>query len=138
MVELLEDLGYRGSVRAVPPRDFYNNSHEFQMAQAAWIADYPAASTFVIQLHTCGASLAPASGFCDPRIDAMIDDALAVQVEEPAASGALWAEIDREIVDQAPWVVLTNPQVVDFVSRRVGNYQFNPEWGVLVDQLWVR
>jgi hypothetical protein len=25
-----------------------------------------------------------------------------------------------------------------FVSRRVGNYQYNPQWGILVDQLWVR
>ena len=138
MVELLEDLGYRGSVRAVPPRDFYNNSHEFQMAQAAWIADYPAASTFVIQLHTCGASLAPASGFCDPRIDAMIDDALAMQVEEPSASGALWAEIDREIVDQAPYLWLVTRIAVEFVSERIGNYQFSPQWGMLLDQLWVR
>ena len=24
------------------------------------------------------------------------------------------------------------------VSRRVGNYQYNPQWGVLLDQLWVR
>jgi hypothetical protein len=27
---------------------------------------------------------------------------------------------------------------VVFVSRRVGNVQSNPEWGVLFDQMWVR
>jgi hypothetical protein len=26
---------------------------------------------------------------------------------------------------------------VDLVSRRVGNYEFSPQWGTLVDQLWV-
>ncbi len=31
-----------------------------------------------------------------------------------------------------------NPLNVDFVSRRVGNYQHNPQWGVLLDQLWVK
>jgi hypothetical protein len=25
-----------------------------------------------------------------------------------------------------------------FLARRVGDYQYNPQWGVLVDQLWVR
>jgi hypothetical protein len=24
------------------------------------------------------------------------------------------------------------------LSRRVGNYQFDPYWSVLIDQLWVR
>jgi YVTN family beta-propeller protein len=26
---------------------------------------------------------------------------------------------------------------VDFLSRRTGGYQFNPRWGILLDQLWV-
>jgi peptide/nickel transport system substrate-binding protein len=31
-----------------------------------------------------------------------------------------------------------NGRQIDFVSRRVGNYQYNPQWGALLDQLWVR
>ena len=31
-----------------------------------------------------------------------------------------------------------NPRIVDFVSARVGNYQYHPQWGVLLDQLWVK
>jgi ABC-type transport system substrate-binding protein len=50
----------------------------------------------------------------------------------------LWAQNDRRIVDQAPWVPLYNTRSADFVSERVGNYQHHPQWGVLVDQLWVR
>jgi hypothetical protein len=45
--------------------------------------------------------------------------------------------IDSQIVDQAPWLPLVNPKVVDVLSKRVGNYQYNPS-GVLIDQLWVR
>ena len=29
------------------------------------------------------------------------------------------------------------PRRADFVSRRVGNYQYNPQWGALLDQMWV-
>jgi hypothetical protein len=35
-------------------------------------------------------------------------------------------------------VNLVTPSITDFVSRRVGNYQYNPQLGVLLDQLWVR
>jgi hypothetical protein len=27
---------------------------------------------------------------------------------------------------------------VNFLSKRVGNYQYSPENGMLIDQLWVR
>jgi hypothetical protein len=29
-------------------------------------------------------------------------------------------------------------KAVGFVSKRVGNYQYNPQFGVLIDQVWVR
>jgi peptide/nickel transport system substrate-binding protein len=37
-----------------------------------------------------------------------------------------------------PWLPLVTPKLIDFVSRRVGNYQYSPVWGMLIDQLWVR
>jgi hypothetical protein len=70
------------------------------------------------------------SGFSDPEIDAMIDHALEVQAEDPASSGALWAEIDRAIADKAPYLWLVNPREPGFVSERVGNYQVSAQWGV--------
>ena len=138
MVDMLEDLGYRASVRAVPEEDFYSPTTEFQMGFQGWAPDYPAASSMFNQLLTCDAFFPPLSGFCDPRIDAMIDHATAVQADDPVASGALWAEIDREIVDQAPFLWLVNPIAFEFVSERVGNYQSNLQYGVLLNQLWVR
>ena len=139
MVELLEDLGYRGSVRPVPHREFYRRGREFQMAVNAWGAVYPAASDFIASLHKCGATFnPPLSGFCDPAIDELIDRANEIQLEDPAAAGALWAETDREIVDQAPYLWLLNPQDASFVSERVGNYQSHPQWGPLLNQFWVR
>jgi YVTN family beta-propeller protein len=139
LVELLEDLGYRGSVRAVPARDIYRPGREFQMVVTGWGPFYPAASDFIASLHKCGATFhLILSGFCDPAIDTMIDRAIELQLEDPAAAGALWAETDREIVDQAPYLWLLNPQDASFVSERVGNYQQSSQWGVLLNQLWVR
>jgi hypothetical protein len=31
-----------------------------------------------------------------------------------------------------------NRKEVDFLAKRVGNYQFHPQWGPLIDQMWVR
>jgi ABC-type transport system substrate-binding protein len=50
----------------------------------------------------------------------------------------MWAQADRTVTDQAPLVPLVTPSQFDFVSHRVGNYQYNPQFGVLLDQLWVR
>ena len=108
------------------------------MVLDAWLRDYPAASNFIISLFTCEHSYTPSAGFCDPQIDAMIDRATQMQLDDPAAAGALWAEVDRAIVDQAPYVWLVNPIDVEFVSERVGNYQYNTEWYELLNQLWVR
>ena len=139
MVELLEDLGYRGSVRPVPPRGHLRPGRKFQMVLTGWFPLYPAASDFIASLHKCGATFHTIrSGFCDPAIDAMIDRAIEIQLEDPAAAGALWAEIDRAVVDQAPYLWLVNPPAPRFRLERVGNYQLSPQWGVLLNQLWVR
>ena len=60
------------------------------------------------------------------------------RLTNPSAARGLWERIDRQTVDQAPWVPLVNPKVVDVLSKRVGNYQYSLGGGMLIDQLWVR
>jgi peptide/nickel transport system substrate-binding protein len=137
LVKLLDDLGYRGSARYVPFEQFVRPDNEFQMASTGWAADYPAASTFINRLR-CDAT-GFSGGFCSPRIDDMIDRATKLQLEDPAAAGALWAKIDRAFVDQAPAMWVYNPIAIEFVSERVGNYQWSPQWtSELLNQLWVQ
>ena len=50
----------------------------------------------------------------------------------------MWGAVDREVVDRAAAIPLFNPKAIEVVSRRVGNAQYNPQWGLLLDQLWVR
>jgi peptide/nickel transport system substrate-binding protein len=75
---------------------------------------------------------------CDPSIDRQIERAATQQVTNPDVARGLWERIDRQTVDQAPWVPLINPNVLDVVSKRVGNYQFSPAGGMLIHQLWVQ
>jgi peptide/nickel transport system substrate-binding protein len=79
-----------------------------------------------------------AAEFCDPYIDREVKGALTEQATNPQAARRLWERIDRQTVDKAPWVPLVTPKTVDILSKRVGNFQFNPMWAMLIDQLWVR
>jgi peptide/nickel transport system substrate-binding protein len=147
-VSVLRRLGYRASLVQRPLPTYFptisDTRNHVQIAFDNWIADYPAASDFINVLLSCR-SFHPASpsngnraGFCNRKIDAQIGRALSAQASSPDTVGPLWAQIDRQIVDQAPWVPMTNPKAIDFVSERVGGYQYNPQWGMLIDQLWVR
>jgi peptide/nickel transport system substrate-binding protein len=75
---------------------------------------------------------------CDPSLDAKIANTLREEPVNPGLALQDWTAIDHEIVNQAADVPLSNELDSDFVARRVGDYQYNPQWGVLMDQLWVR
>jgi ABC-type transport system substrate-binding protein/class 3 adenylate cyclase/streptogramin lyase len=138
LVVLLGELGYDARIERHSKEDFFDPKREFQMALGAWSADFSAASTFFNGFLTCDAAIAPLTGFCDRQVDEMAEQATSLQIDDPVAAGALWAKVDRAIVDQAPYVWLTNPNTIGFVSERVGNYQFSLQWGTLLNQLWVQ
>ena len=149
LVSVLNQLGYRASLQVITEwnaynRRLYDSRQRMQVGWFAWYQDYPAPSDFISPLLACH-SFVPdnpgnlnAAEFCNQRIDAQATQALALQPSAPSAAGSLWARIDQEIVGQAPWVPVYNPRSLVVLSRRVGNYQFDPYWSVLIDQLWVR
>jgi peptide/nickel transport system substrate-binding protein len=140
--KLLRSLGYRPRLKRISDIAYLQlrPSDRRRRAQAglmSWFADFPAASNFIDTFFSCRAS-ANWSEFCDRGIDSRIRRAIALQSTDPYLANQLWAELDAAIVDQAPFVPLVTLKQVDIVSRRVGNYQFHTQWGVLLDQLWVR
>ena len=58
--------------------------------------------------------------------------------QNPTAAPALWQRAERAILARAPVVPMYNLQDATFVAKRVGNVQQHPQWGVLLDRLWVR
>jgi peptide/nickel transport system substrate-binding protein len=110
-----------------------------------WLADYPSAAGFLRPQFTCGAFV-PAdpvhtsnfAEFCDPSIDQRIARAVQAQAANPPAASVLWPQIERAILEEAPVIPAFNPRTAVFVSERVGNFQINPQWGLLVDQAWVK
>ena len=148
MVQTLRQLGYRASLRLLPDSTFFayinDSRNHAQVIDGGWSADYPSADAFIGKLACAyfvpGNALATAdvSEFCDPALDRQIARAAAQQATNPAAAAVQWARLDRQLTDLAIWVPTVTPNEVDFLSRRVRNYQYNPIWGALIDQFWLR
>jgi len=146
VVSVLDRLGYEAHLKSFATPGSYaavvaDSRNQAQIGFAFWIADYPAASDFINPLLSCAAFTPRSPGstnwaeFCDKGIDAQIRQAM--QATGPAAD-QLWTRIDHELVNRAPLVPLVDRTWIDFVSKRVGNYQFSWQAGPLLDQLWVR
>jgi YVTN family beta-propeller protein len=152
MASVLRELGYRATLDAGFGADNFqsyfdqisNSKNHVKIGFIGWFSDYPAASQFINVLLSCSAFVPGSNAntnygdFCDPALDAQMQQALSLQQSDQSAAGQLWAQVDHELVDQAAIVPVFNRQSVDFLSKRVGNYQYNPLFGMLISQLWVR
>ena len=142
---LLGVLGYHATLKVLSPDRYYayiaNPRNGAQIGLDDWIPDTNDPSAFFEPLLTCkaypphGWNLA---GYCDTRTDAEIVRAKNLEATAPGNANALWAKIDGRIVHAAPWVPLYTPHLTDVLSSRVGNYKYNPVFGFLLDQAWVK
>jgi ABC-type transport system substrate-binding protein len=149
VVSLLDSLGYRARLRVVPGSVYFNKVADpktrAQIGFGGWALDYPSAEGFIRPLLSCGA-YRPASpetttniaAFCDRAIDRQMTRAAEAEVHDPAAGIALWQRVEDAILARAPIVPAFNKSYISLVSARVGNYEYNPQWGILLDQLWER
>jgi peptide/nickel transport system substrate-binding protein len=145
---VLTEIGYKAVLKPISGNIQFtyiqNTNNKVQLALTSWYQDYPAASDFINVLLSCG-SFTPGSdssiniaGFCDKDIDAKMKQALTLAQTDQAAADKLWGEIDQDIMKKSPVVPIFNPKIIDFTSKRVGNYQFSKQFYMLVGQLWVK
>jgi peptide/nickel transport system substrate-binding protein len=145
----LRAIGYRPRIEVIAnPADFFRRiasvRHRWNLSDGDWVADYPSPAqflSFVIcsSYHPEDPALTTNSGgYCDRRLDRLVARADALQLTDPAAAQAIWADADRRAVDRAPWVPLLSNSAVEFLSRRAGHFTLDPTGQPRVDQLWVR
>jgi ABC-type transport system substrate-binding protein/DNA-binding SARP family transcriptional activator len=147
-VTALRQLGYRASLRILPDNTYFtytaDSRNHAQVIDGGWSADYASADDFLGKL-TCsyflpgnGLATINSSESCLPAIDRQIQRADTQQTTDATAAATSWSQIDRELTNLAILLPTVTPDEVDLISHRVRNYQYNPAWGVLLDQLWVR
>jgi peptide/nickel transport system substrate-binding protein len=153
LVSLLGRLGYPTTVKDLQsgvdpnaPLRFADSRTKAQAALTVIATEDPSASP-VIQANFACQSFKPQSQgnanlseFCDPSLDNQVSHALTAESNNATDTAPLWAQADRIVTDLAPAVPVATPTNIDFVSARVGDYQYNagPGLPVLLDQLWVR
>ena len=140
-------IGYHATAKLlgynVQPSYVQNSDNRVQVSLDYWYQDYPRPSDFLNLLYGCAnyhphSDASPnISGFCDRAIQADMDTALKQGGTDPALANETWSKADREVTDQAPMVEVFNPKMIDFVSKRVGNYVWNLQWYMLLSQLSV-
>jgi peptide/nickel transport system substrate-binding protein len=146
---VLNQIGYKATLKPLSQNIEFsyiqNTNNKVQISVTQWYQDYPAASDFLKVLLNCDNfhkatdNSINIAGMCDPTIDAMQAKAETEELTNPTAANKEWGQIDKLIMTtQAPWVPLFNPKLVDFIGKRVGNYQFSLEFYMYVDQLWVK
>ena len=147
-IQVLRSLGYRVSVVSPSLPVFFENVNDsrkgVQVSTGSTYLPYPTASAMFDEFFRCSSRKLADPGathngafYCDPRIDALMNEADSLEATDPSSAAAIWAAVDRGVTDDAPWVPLAVLTQVDFVSARVSNYQYNPAIGVLLDQLVV-
>ena len=148
---LLTQLGFSASLKVVGggPGAYFptvgDSRRRVQIGFSGWAQDFPSPAGFLLPLFSCtgfvpanGLANTNFAGFCDPGVERRLKAAHTLEVENPAAAIAAWQVAERAILDRAPIVPLYNSRNVDLVSSRLGNYQYNPQFGLLLDQAWVK
>jgi peptide/nickel transport system substrate-binding protein len=144
VASVLQSLGFDAHFRITA--EPYNDEDKLRLQAGfyGWGSDFATAAGFIEPTLTCkaynpmNARNTNTAEFCDRSVDRQIARAQSLQTSAPQTSSRLWANIDRAITDQAPWVPFANGVKLELRSTRVGNYQYNPQWGTLLDQLWVK
>jgi YVTN family beta-propeller protein len=150
LVSVLRSLGYRATRRLLPQTGPLWRPN--RQAGAAGIGSmFPSANNALSPIFTCSSYVRDPdvnenyAEFCNRRIDAEIVHARSVQITDPIAASQLWTRIDRQLTEQAPWLITRQQVAADLLSGRAHNY--TPCWlsfvldgvtGACLDQLWVR
>ncbi|HEY2509008.1 MAG TPA: ABC transporter substrate-binding protein [Streptosporangiaceae bacterium] len=149
MVSDLNAIGYKASTQLLTAANQYPyiqnsaNAGTWNIAYSAWFQDYPAPSDFLNVLLGCGtihknSDASPnIAEFCDPAIQKLINEAEADEATNPSQAASLWTQVDHMDTQQAAWVDLFNPKQIDVLAKTVQGYKWNPQWYILIDQLWL-
>jgi peptide/nickel transport system substrate-binding protein len=139
IAQVLRSLGYLVQLHLAPLASITPTMRRtLQLsAEGDWLPDYPAPSAYLPLFFGCDGGHSHGY-FCDPRLDRQMRRATTLQLTHPEQAATLWAAINRQLVDQAAWVPTVNVQFVEFVSKRVRNYQFNPVGGFIPHLVWLR
>lgn len=135
----LAKAGITLKLKPTTPNNFYTNflqnpdatkKGQWDLAAPGWAPDWQgnAASTFFGPLldgrATRGCTVSTTNYGCynNDKVNSLIDQALAAKDADTAAP--IWAEADRTVMADAPWVPFVSGKTDTFHSKRLQNFHF--------------
>ena len=137
---VLRQLGYRVRTHLLPSANVTPKMRRIHQisTDGDWLPAYPSPSSYMIPFFSCGGGLSN-DYVCDPTLDREMQHALALQTTNPPRAAALWATANQRATNLAYWVPTVTDRVVELVSNRVHNYEFQAAYGSFIaDQAWLR
>ena len=101
--------------------------HEAPMVLIGWFQDFPDPSDFIDPVLSCGTAVAGGANsawYCNEEIDGMA--AAALGESDDAKRLAMYQDIQKRIMADAPWVPTTFSETVEVVSARVSGTYLHP------------
>jgi peptide/nickel transport system substrate-binding protein len=143
MASVLQSLGYHAVVKTLDVGVYFDTistqKGDPQMAFVQFDQDYPEGQDFIdVQLNgerISNVGNQVTSNINIPALNRQIDAARAMPLG--AARDARWAEIDREFMEQAPWVPFLNRTLPKFVSPRLHGLVFNGTYYEMFPSMWL-
>ena len=145
--DMLQALGYQAALRPLSSSlhlaYIQNTDNHVQIALTSWSADYPSASNFVDALFGCenfhphSDSSINISGFCDPKVQAVMERAKTDTSLSTVQRDQLWMEANRLIMEQAPAAPMIEKDNVVLTSARVRNFFYTEVNQLLFSQVWL-
>jgi len=143
MASVLDSLGYHAVVKTLDEGVYFDTisteKGDPQMAFVQFDQDYPEAQDFIdVQLNgerIVNVGNQNTSNINIPALNKQIDAARAMPLG--AARNARWAELDKEFMQQAPWVPFLNRTLPKFVSPRLHGLVFNGTYYEMFPSMWL-
>jgi ABC-type transport system substrate-binding protein len=138
----LAQIGIRLEIRVVSVSVYYALSgrpKNTAIGFTGWNADFPDPSDFFEPIFT-RRSIAPEdsqnhSFYANDALDALLDRAHSEL--DAGKRRAMYAEAERIVVEDAPWIFAYNPMRYDLTQPWVRGYSAHPIWNIYLHDVWL-
>ncbi len=97
---------------------------KLQFSLSPWGPDYPDAQGYVEPFGRSNTVVAKRVGYANPEVDRLLDEAM--NERDPARRAELYGEVQRRIMDDAPYIVLYQPINQKAARANVVNVRAHP------------